>query len=764
VGRFVNPFSSFANAIGSAFAKGSISFFQTPDTTIFVPIFSDPALSNQINNPVILDGNGVLESDVFFSGTIRCVLKDSKGNIIRAVNNVETFLPAAVLAYNNIVTYSINNLVQDDLDNEYYVSIGNNNTGNQPSTSPTLWAKLKWVEDYNTNQTYAAGDIVVASDNKAYISQLASNTGNDPVTDDGTNWLELGGSFIAVGTGAVERTVENKLQSIPSAGDYDLTGDGVTSDNSKLQNLINNSQPFGGEIYLENPSVSYLIGGLVIPSNTVLDGRGSVILKLSSGVTTFLIQGDNIEIKNFILDASSSAGNVFNIDSTVNRDTIKIHDCILINPGRVLTDSNDVGNITNLSFYNITNTQNKGDGVLLRDATSGLRLDNIRLDYTGATVGTNAKGFEIRNATQGYVSNLYVKGLPTAPASHEAFFFDNVQNFDFVNLIADNMANETFVLNSLLNCSFTGCEATECNLTGFLLTACVGLTFSNCISSAIAALISTSQSGFDIDNTCNLITVSNCGLSEWDSANSAGINNRAPNVQIANSTFLFNTIDIEGSDLSAFISIGNRLNSITRTPKSGATESDHIFNCVNFNNTPLGQGVLVQEKEFTNVATVDFSLLTQYFIHVFQLINVVALSDDTAITTRISIDGGSTFINSASAYNWVNRGHNAGNVDTSSGDIADARLRMNTSGGTLGIGNAPAEDGVSGYIVVYSPASTTQRKNIKWDLSYTDSISQQSDVSGSGRYQLGDDDLTDIRFLMLAGNTSGIIRYLGSIR
>ena len=51
-------------------------------------------------------------------------------------------------------------------------------------------------DDYNeweVGTTYAEGDnVIVLSTHRIYESLVGSNLGNDPVTDDGTNWLDIG--------------------------------------------------------------------------------------------------------------------------------------------------------------------------------------------------------------------------------------------------------------------------------------------------------------------------------------------------------------------------------------------------------------------------------------------------------------------------------------------------------------------------------------------------------------------------------------------
>lgn len=46
------------------------------------------------------------------------------------------------------------------------------------------------IMEWSTDTTYPQYGLTLGSDGKVYQSQLASNQGNDPTTDGGTNWLE----------------------------------------------------------------------------------------------------------------------------------------------------------------------------------------------------------------------------------------------------------------------------------------------------------------------------------------------------------------------------------------------------------------------------------------------------------------------------------------------------------------------------------------------------------------------------------------------
>jgi len=84
---------------------------------------------------------------------------------------------------------------------------------------------------------------------------------------------DLGGGFIQAGTGAVQRTVESKLQDIVSVKDFGAVGNGVADDTAAIQAAINAVATDGGTVYI--PSGTYLVSSTLLVSNSSVYIRGA---------------------------------------------------------------------------------------------------------------------------------------------------------------------------------------------------------------------------------------------------------------------------------------------------------------------------------------------------------------------------------------------------------------------------------------------------------------------------------------------------------
>ena len=89
----------------------------------------------------------------------------------------------------------------------------------------------------------------------------------------------LGGGFTQSGTGAIQRTVENKLKDTVSVKDFGAVGDGVADDTAEIQAAVNSGHK---SVYF--PQGTYLISStILIQSSCVLIGDSSQAVKIVNG-------------------------------------------------------------------------------------------------------------------------------------------------------------------------------------------------------------------------------------------------------------------------------------------------------------------------------------------------------------------------------------------------------------------------------------------------------------------------------------------------
>jgi hypothetical protein len=112
-------------------------------------------------------------------------------NAIQLADNLNTdpVLEVPFALWSISLSYDIPEIVLGS-DDEYYRSLTDSNSGNDPISSPIQWEKLQLGRVWNTNITYAVGDSVYGSDGYLYVARV-SQSGNDPVGDT-TNWRVRG--------------------------------------------------------------------------------------------------------------------------------------------------------------------------------------------------------------------------------------------------------------------------------------------------------------------------------------------------------------------------------------------------------------------------------------------------------------------------------------------------------------------------------------------------------------------------------------------
>ena len=95
----------------------------------------------------------------------------------------------------------------------------------------------------------------------------------------------LGGGFTQSGTGAVKRTVENKLKDTVSVKDFGAVGDGVTDDTAAFNAMF----ATGSKSFQLVAGEQYLIGDVTLPagSNWDINGNGSTLIPKAGATTCF---------------------------------------------------------------------------------------------------------------------------------------------------------------------------------------------------------------------------------------------------------------------------------------------------------------------------------------------------------------------------------------------------------------------------------------------------------------------------------------------
>lgn len=119
-----------------------------------------------------------------------------------------------------------------------------------------------------------------------------------------------GDTFLQTGTGATERTFQNKTREIVSVKDFGAVGDGTTDDSAAIQKAIN-LVITNGAIKVIFPTASYkVLTKILVPSYVTIEGQGSTLT--GSGYTT----GDNNMFESGYIDSGAIITNIGTANET----------------------------------------------------------------------------------------------------------------------------------------------------------------------------------------------------------------------------------------------------------------------------------------------------------------------------------------------------------------------------------------------------------------------------------------------------------------
>ncbi len=190
--RLFTPFQQFFDGNGDPLASGTLEFFEDGVYSNQLDTYSDASLNNVNPNPITLDGEGRLPFDIFGDGVYSIELRDKNSILINLLDTVggDTGSRTAFSDWTSTIIYNIPAFVVGS-DGLYYRSLSNDNLGNDPiedAGSNTWWEEFKLRGVYNSSVAYSVGDVVQTSTGNSWKA-LTEQSGNDPETDSGTNWI-----------------------------------------------------------------------------------------------------------------------------------------------------------------------------------------------------------------------------------------------------------------------------------------------------------------------------------------------------------------------------------------------------------------------------------------------------------------------------------------------------------------------------------------------------------------------------------------------
>jgi len=218
---YTTPIEQISDGNGDPIV-GAKKFLFSVGTTTKKTIYSDSALTVARANPVLSDADGRFPQ-FFLDGLYDEEQQDNTGTAtgydgatLWGPIPVGEVAEGAFTLWATDNTYDIPEIVLGSND-EYYRSLIDSNTGNDPVSSAGSWEQLQFGRVWNTNITYAKNDTVYGDDGFLYISTVAANVAKSPPLNS-THWKPATNQNQAcIGAGAVDAitaTLPIPLQSL----------------------------------------------------------------------------------------------------------------------------------------------------------------------------------------------------------------------------------------------------------------------------------------------------------------------------------------------------------------------------------------------------------------------------------------------------------------------------------------------------------------------------------------------------------------------
>lgn len=326
--RIGAPVAPLAHAsTHTAAGSDPLTLSQAQVTNLSTDLAAKVATTRQVIAGTGLGGGGALSADVTLnvsygtSGTTACV-----GNDARLSNDRAPSIHAGTHATGGSDVLTLGQAQITNLTTDLAAkALG--------ATTMTAGTGLTGGGDLSANRSFAV----------AYgTSSTTATVGNDSRL-----------SFLANGTGATTRTLQDKLRDVVSVKDFGAVGNGSTDDTAAIQAALTEAGSSNRSVYVPGSTAYYKISGaLTVPDGVTVfgDGVNSLIQTTNSSFNIFELGHDTvIEDLHFKVPTASYAGSYNNQNAiyagsrnnvTVQNNRIQITDAsngVLINQCRNVT-------------------------------------------------------------------------------------------------------------------------------------------------------------------------------------------------------------------------------------------------------------------------------------------------------------------------------------------------------------------------------------------------------------------------------------------
>ena len=199
--RFINPVP------GYTYPPNGKLYFYVAGTNTLLTTYADELETLPNANPVILGSLGRVPN-IWHSIKARVVLHSASTSA--CINGEQLWerdpvggsdsSAGGITIYDPATSYDKDQITRTT-NGDFYISLQGSNQGNDPTVTPAsnaFWMEVSFIDMYNSSKSYSTGEIAQTGEGYLWRSIINSNLGNQPITDNGSNWLPaLDGSKLA---------------------------------------------------------------------------------------------------------------------------------------------------------------------------------------------------------------------------------------------------------------------------------------------------------------------------------------------------------------------------------------------------------------------------------------------------------------------------------------------------------------------------------------------------------------------------------------